>query len=143
MGMTPDPGRYRLRLVQVGLPGNLSAAATQLDSPGRGSPWTFTSDASLAEFLARPNYEIPDGTPVIRLDLTGDDTYFTRLARGPYWAADLRPRQVRPPLGTARRHDGEPWTAMAGWWLAPDVYAALAPTAGVVVENAADYLRGT
>jgi hypothetical protein len=77
--------------------------------------------------------------PVVRLDLTGDGVYSSRLARGPYWGADLRPGHVRPPLGTARRHDGEPWTAMPGWWLAPDVYAALAPTAGVVVKTAADH----
>lgn len=143
MGLKREQSRQRLRLVQVGLPGNVSAAATHLDGAGRGSAWTIMSDSPLPEFLARPNFEIPDGTPLVRLDLTGEDVYFDRLAHGPYWDADLRPGQVRPPLSSVRRHDGEPWTAMPGWWLAPDVYAALAPSAGVVIENAADHRHTT
>lgn len=143
MGPIPDPHRYRLHLVQVGLPGNVSAAATQLDGGMRRSTWTITSDTPLPEFLARPNYEIPAATPLIRLDLIGYDVYFDRVFGGPRWDPYLRRGHVRPPLGTARRHDGESWTAMPGWSVAPDVYAALVPTAGVVVESAADHLTGT
>lgn len=141
MGLTPDPFRYRLRLVQVGLAGNVSAAAVQLDGACRGN-WTITSDTPLPEFLARPNYEFDADLPVIRVDLAGDD-YFTQFISGPYWDADLRDGHVRPRLGEPRRHNGEPWTAMRGWWLAPDVYAALAPAAGVVIQRAADHLPGT
>lgn len=142
MGLIPDPLRYRLHLVQVGLPGNVSAVATQLDGAMCGSTWTIHSDTPLPQFLARPNYEIPAGTPVVRLDLTGEDVYFARVAAGPRWDSDLSPGQVRPPLGAARRHHGEPWTAMPDWSVAPDVYAALVPSTGVVVERAADHLRG-
>ncbi|WP_370973935.1 hypothetical protein [Amycolatopsis sp. cg9] len=140
MGLIPDRHRNRLLLVQVGLAGNVSAAATQLDGAMRGTTWTVISDTPLAEFLARPNHDVPDPTPLIRLDLTGDDFYFAHLAGGPTWDTNLRPGQVRPRLGEPRRHAGEQWTAMPGWGLAPDVYAALAPSAGVVVENAADHL---
>lgn len=143
MGLITDTHRYRLHLVQVGMPGNVSAAATQLDGAMRGSIWTIHSDTSLPQFLARPNYEIPAGTPVIRLDLTGEDVYFARVAAGPHWDSNLSSGQVRPPLGAVRRHDGEPWTAMPDWSVAPDVYAALVPGTGVVVEDAADHLPGT
>lgn len=143
MNLIPGVHRYRLHLVQVGLAGTVSAVATHLDGALRGSTWTITCDTPLPEFLARPNYEIPAGTPLIRLDLTGDDVYFARVAGGPGWDPDQRPGYVQPPLGTSRRHDGEPWTAMPGWSVSSDVYAVLAPTAGVVVESAADHVAGT
>ncbi|WNV83132.1 hypothetical protein [Umezawaea sp. Da 62-37] len=140
--MTPISGahRYRLHLVQVGLADNVSAVATHLTGALHGSTWTITSDTPLPEFLARPHHEIPVGTPLIRLDLTGDDLYFARVAGGPRWDLDLRPGHVPPPLGIPRRHDGQPWTAMPGWPVALDVYAELAPMVCVVVKDAADYL---
>jgi hypothetical protein len=116
-----------LNLVQVSLLGTVSAAASDR--------WTIISHDTLPEFLARADYEVPDGTPLIRLDLTGDTVYFDRLCSGPHWDVDLRRGQVRPPLGEPRRYEGETWTQMRGWWLAPNVYAKIAPTAGVVVEQ--------
>lgn len=135
MGLIPDPCRYRLHLVQVGLPGNVTAVATQLDGAMHGSIWTISSDTPLPEFLARSAYEIPDNTPLIRLDLTGDDTYFAHVIGGAHWDPYVPAGHVRPLLGQVRRYDGEPWTAMPHCYIAPDVYADLAPSAGVVVER--------
>jgi len=137
VGLKTDPLRYRLHLVQVGLAGNISAAATQLDGALRG-PCAISSAVSVEEFLGRPNYEVPDGTPLIRLDRVDADFYFTQLAGGPDWNAQIRPGHVHPILSASRRYRGEPWTVMRGWWIAPDVYASVAATVGVVVENAAD-----
>ncbi|UUV32117.1 hypothetical protein NQK81_01330 [Amycolatopsis roodepoortensis] len=142
MVLTPDPFRYRLHLVQVGLAGNISAAATRLDGATR-VPSAISSAVSMEEFLSRPNYEVPDGTPLIRLDRVDADFYIARHAGGPDWNAHIRPGYVHPVLGTPRRYRGEPWTAMPGWWIAPDVYAAIAATVGVVVENAADRRKAT
>ncbi|MEU7477053.1 hypothetical protein AB0A63_13785 [Lentzea sp. NPDC042327] len=121
--------------MQVGLAGNVSAAAHQLTGSMRG-PWEIVSSISLEEFLARPYYEIPDGTPVIRLDLTGHGVTFANVFNGPRWTPTLRAGQVQPSLTVeSRRHNGEAWTTMRDWWAAPDVYAALAPSAGIVVER--------
>ncbi|RAS59489.1 hypothetical protein C8D87_114101 [Lentzea atacamensis] len=129
-----EPLRHRLRLVQVGMAGNVSAAVVLLN--GMRGLWEIVSSVPLEDFLSRPNLEIPDGTPLIRLDLTGEDVYFDRVSHGPYWDGNLRAGHVHPSLlGEPRRYDGEPWTAMRGWYVAPDVYAALAPAAGVVVHR--------
>jgi hypothetical protein len=135
MGLIPDPHHHRLHLVHVGLPGNVTAVATQLDGAMRGCTWLVCSDTPLEEFLARENYEIPDGTPVIRLDLTGDETYFARVSGGPHWQHDVPAGHIRPPLGHSRPYAGEPWTALTGWYVALDVYVDLAPSAGVVIEH--------
>lgn len=127
MGLNRAPQRRRVHLVQVGLLGTVSAAAHDRQ--------TIISSNTLPEFLARADYEIPDGTPLIRLDLTGDTVYFDRLCSGPHWDGDLRRGQIRPRLGEPRHYQDEAWTQMRGWWVAPDVYAKIAPTAGVVVER--------
>lgn len=61
MGLIPDPFRHRLHLVHVGLPGNITALATQLDGRPRGSTGLIVSDTPLEKFLARGNYETPPG----------------------------------------------------------------------------------
>lgn len=135
MGLIPDQRQFRLRLAQVGLSNNVSAVVTQLDGVMRGSTWEVSSATSLEEFLARPNYEIPDGTPVIRLDRTGDDVYFARVSCGPAWDYRLVDGHVESLLGRPRRYAGQPWTAMRHWSVALDVYLDLAPSAGVVIER--------
>jgi hypothetical protein len=134
--LTPDPPRYRLELVQVGLGEAVSAAATQLDGAMRGS-WLVTSHLPLEEFLALDTYEIPAGTPLVRLDRADDDVFFSQVLSGPHWLESLPAGHVQRPLGQPQRYAGEPWSDMPRWYVAPDVYAALAPTAGVVIEHLA------
>jgi hypothetical protein len=121
-------------MTQVGTAA-LRATTSNRNGAARDSTWTITSDVPLSELLARPTYEIPDGTPLIRLDLTADDVYFTDFIGGPHWDAYVPAGHVRPPLGQVRPYAGETWTDMARWWVALDVYVDLAPTAGVVVER--------
>ncbi len=136
MSLTPDPFHHRIHLIQVGPYGSVSAIAEQLDGASRGN-WNVTSSGPLEEFLARPNYEIPDGTPLIRLDLSGLDVYRTRVVGGPGWLAEIPPGHIEVSPGRYRRYAGESWHQLSYGWLAGDVYADLAPSAGVVVERLA------
>lgn len=134
MSTTSDPFHYRIHLVQVGPYGSVSAIAEQLDGACLGR-WNVTSDAPLAEFLSRPGYEVPDGTPLIRLDLSGPEVR-TRVSAGPGWLADIPAGHIEPSPGRYERYGGQTWDQLSGSWLAGDVYADLAPAAGVVVERA-------
>ena len=131
-----EPLRSRLELVQVGLGDNVSAAVSRIDGKLR-SRGLVISHLPLAEFLAEESYEVPEGTPLVRLDLTGDEIYFAQVLAGPHWLETLAPGNIRPPLREPQRYAGETWSDMPRWYVAPDVYAALAPAAGVVIEHLA------
>lgn len=131
---TPGPFQHRLHLVQVGLLGNVSAIAEQVNGACRGVG-TIRSDTPLEEFLARPNFDIPDGTPLIRLDLTSEEVFWDRVFSGPSWLAEVPPGHVELSIGQHQRYAGEPWDRLAGKWVASDVYAELATKVGVVVER--------
>ena len=136
MSPTSAPFHDRIHLVQVGPYGDISAIAEQLDGACLGR-WNVTSSASLEEFLARPGYEFPQGTPLIRLDLSGLHIYRTRVIGGPGWLAEIPAGHVEMSPGRYRRYAGECWEQLSGSWLAGDVYADLAPAAGVIVERLA------
>lgn len=139
--MEPDRQRYRVHLVQVGLAGNVTAVVTR--TPDRGDTeaadtWDVTTSATLEEFLQRPNYEFPQDTPIVRLDLTDDIAFWKHLREGPHLQGAL-------PLGTvvaARssehcRYANESAAELRGWSVAADVYGRLAGQAGLVVEHLA------
>lgn len=136
MSPVPDPLRFRLELVQVGRGDTVSAAVSRIDGNvhARG---LITSNLSLEAFLASDIYEIPEGAPLVRLDLTGDEIYFSRVMAGPHWLGTLAAGNAQPPRRDPQRYAGESWSDMPGWYVAPDVYAALAPDAGVVIEHLA------
>lgn len=134
--MTPAPCRCQLRLVQVGMLGNVSAALVQLDGACSGWTWEALSHKPLPEFLGDPYLEIPAGTPVIRLDRLADSRV-GEILRGPHWDAHLPDGHIRPAGSFARPYAGESWADLRRCDLAPDVYARVAPSAGVSVAHLA------
>jgi hypothetical protein len=136
MASKPAPRRYRVHLIQVGRADNVTAVATQFDGARAGELRDISSPVTLQEFLRRPNFEIPDGTPVVRLDLTDDAEFWRHFRQGPHLNGTQPLGTVSPPGSTMpSAYAGEAPAELHGWRVAADVYGQLAAQAGLIVEH--------
>ncbi|RSM83232.1 hypothetical protein DMH04_24215 [Kibdelosporangium aridum] len=136
--MVSEPAlrRYRVHLIQVGQADNVTAVATPLDGTRADEPRNISSPVTLQKFLQQPDFEIPDGTPIVRLDLTGDAEFWRHFRRGPHLNNTLPLGTVSPPGSNApSAYAGQTPTELHGWWVAADVYGQLVAQAGLVVEH--------
>jgi hypothetical protein len=136
MASEPAPRRYRVHLIQVGRGDNVTAVAALLDGARVDELWNIKSPATLQEFLQEPDFEIPDGTPIVRLDLTDDAEFWRHFREGPHLRSTQPLGTVSPPGADApSAYARETPAELHGWWVAADVYGQLAAQAGLVVEH--------
>ncbi|MBP2323485.1 hypothetical protein JOF56_003870 [Kibdelosporangium banguiense] len=141
MASEPASRRYRVHLIQAGRADHVTAVAALLDGAHADELRNISSPATLQEFLQQPDFEIPDGTPIIRLDLTDDAEFWRHFRQGPHLNSTQPLGTVSPPGTDAPiAYAGQTATELHGWWVAADVYGQLAAQAGLVVEHTTSHI---